>query len=126
MRQPAAPFKRAAPAGLPIVLEAGFRERGTVNQPVWWLKRRYGALEATRLPAPRCMCINSVVMHTRTNIVIDDRLIAEALSASGARTKRQAVEQGLRLLVQVKRQSALRRLRGDVDWRGDLDAMRRD
>ncbi len=63
----------------------------------------------------------------RTNIEIDDVLMAEALAASGARTKREAVEQGLRTLIRIKRQAeALRALRGTVHWEGDLDAMRRD
>lgn len=62
----------------------------------------------------------------RTNIVIDDKLMAEALKASGARTKREAVELGLKTLLQLNRQSELRRLRGKVQWEGDLDAMRRD
>jgi Arc/MetJ family transcription regulator len=61
----------------------------------------------------------------RTNIEIDDGLMAEALKASGARTKREAVELGLNTLVRLKRQEQLRRLRG-AGWEGDLDAMRRD
>ena len=62
----------------------------------------------------------------RTNIVIDDALIAEAMQLSGARTKREAVEQSLRLLVQLKRQEQLRTTRGKLKWVGDLEAMRRD
>jgi Arc/MetJ family transcription regulator len=62
----------------------------------------------------------------RTNIVIDDKLMAEALRVSGARTTREAVEMGLRTLLQIKRQAGIRRLRGKVKWEGDLDAMRRD
>jgi len=62
----------------------------------------------------------------RTNIVIDDKLMSEALRASGAKTKREAVEMGLRTLLQLNRQAEIRRLRGKVQWRGDLDAMRRD
>lgn len=61
----------------------------------------------------------------RTNIVIDDRLMAAALRASGYRTKRAAVEEGLRLLVSVRRQAGVRKLKGRVDWEGDLDALRR-
>lgn len=61
----------------------------------------------------------------RTNIEIDDLLMAEALEASGARTKREAVELGLSTLVRLKRQERLRRLRG-AGWEGDLDSMRRD
>lgn len=62
----------------------------------------------------------------RTSIVIDDKLMAEALRASGARTKREAVELGLRTLLQLGRQGEIRRLKGKVKWTGDLDAMRRD
>lgn len=62
----------------------------------------------------------------RTNIVIDDALMAEALKAAGARTKREVVEMGLRALVRLNRQAEIRRWRGRLDWRGDLDVMRRD
>lgn len=62
----------------------------------------------------------------RTNIDIDDGLMAEALRRSGAPTKRAAVEEGLRLLIQTRRQSAIRKLRGKVRWEGDLDAIRTD
>ena len=62
----------------------------------------------------------------RTNIVIDDKLMADALKASGARTKREAVELGLKTLLQLGRQGEVRRLRGKVKWEGDLEAMRRD
>jgi Arc/MetJ family transcription regulator len=62
----------------------------------------------------------------RTNIVIDPRLMAEALRLSGAPTKRQVVEDSLRLLIQVKRQERIRKARGKLKWTGDLEAMRRD
>ena len=62
----------------------------------------------------------------RTNIDIDDALMAEALRRSGAATKRAVVEQALKLLIQTRRQTGLRKLRGKVKWEGDLDAMRRD
>jgi Arc/MetJ family transcription regulator len=62
----------------------------------------------------------------RTNIVIDEKLMKAALRASGAKTKREAVELGLRTLLQLSRQGELRRLRGKIDWQGDLDAMRTD
>ena len=65
-------------------------------------------------------------LEMRTNIVIDDELIAEAMQLSGARTKREAVEHSLRLLVQLKRQEQLRGSRGKLKWVGDLEAMRRD
>jgi Arc/MetJ family transcription regulator len=62
----------------------------------------------------------------RTNVVIDDRLMSRALRSSGCRTKRSAIETGLRLLVQVNSQKKLRTLRGKITWQGDLEEMRRD
>ena len=62
----------------------------------------------------------------RTNVVIDDELMAAALKASGLKTKRQAIEEGLRLLVKTRRQARVRRLRGKLAWEGSLDDMRRD
>jgi Arc/MetJ family transcription regulator len=60
----------------------------------------------------------------RTNIEIDDKLMRQALRASGARTKRAVVEDALRLLVRTKDQAGVRRLRGRIRWSGDLDASR--
>lgn len=62
----------------------------------------------------------------RTNIVIDDSLMAEAMEATGAASKREAVELGLKALVRLRRQSGIRAFRGKLDWRGDLDAIRTD
>ena len=62
----------------------------------------------------------------RTNIVIDDKLMRDALRATGLKTKREAVEQGLRTLLRLSRQSEIRRLRGNLNWQGDLNAMRSD
>ena len=62
----------------------------------------------------------------RTNIVIDERLMKQALEASGARTKREAVELGLQTLVRLKRQADVRNYRGKLSWSGDLEAMRTD
>jgi Arc/MetJ family transcription regulator len=59
-------------------------------------------------------------------IEINDELIAEALRRSDAHTTRAAVEEGVRLQIQIRRQSGIRRLRGNVRWEGDLDAMRTD
>jgi Arc/MetJ family transcription regulator len=56
----------------------------------------------------------------RRNIDIDDRLLAEAMRRSGARTKKAAVEAGLRLLAGTFAQGSIRRLRGKVEWEGDL------
>jgi Arc/MetJ family transcription regulator len=60
----------------------------------------------------------------RTNIDIDDRLMREAMRRSGARTKKAAVEAGLRLLAETHAQGSIRRLRGKVDWDGDLNKSR--
>jgi Arc/MetJ family transcription regulator len=62
----------------------------------------------------------------RTNIDIDDELMDEAMKVSGLRTKRETVEAGLRLLVQLKRQQRIRAYRGKLRWEGDLERMRRD
>jgi Arc/MetJ family transcription regulator len=61
----------------------------------------------------------------RTNIDIDDSLMRQAMRHSGVRTKKAAVEAGLRLLVETHAQSAIRRLRGKVRWEGNLDVSRR-
>ncbi len=60
----------------------------------------------------------------RTNIDIDDRLMREAMRNSGARTKRAAVEEGLRLLIRTRGQTSIRRLRGKIGWEGDLETSR--
>jgi Arc/MetJ family transcription regulator len=62
----------------------------------------------------------------RTNIVIDDELMAEVMKATGIRTKREAVEMGLKALLRIKRQESIRKYRGKFDWQGDLDDMRTD
>lgn len=67
---------------------------------------------------------NRTVM--RTNIVIDDELMEEALRVSRLKTKKDAVEQGLKLLVQRKKQEQIRDLRGELPWKGDLEKMRKD
>ena len=62
----------------------------------------------------------------RTNIEIDDKLMAQALKLTGLPTKRAVVEEGLRLLVRVRKQGqALKALKG-LGWEGDLDEMRQD
>lgn len=62
----------------------------------------------------------------RTNIVIDDELMAAAQKASGLRTKRETVEKGLALLLQIERQKEVLKLFGKLHWEGDLEAMRLD
>jgi len=60
----------------------------------------------------------------RTNIVIDDQLMADALKATGLNTKKEAVELGLKMLVRLNKQQEIRKLRGKLKWEGDLDEMR--
>ncbi|HXC21524.1 MAG TPA: type II toxin-antitoxin system VapB family antitoxin [Steroidobacteraceae bacterium] len=62
----------------------------------------------------------------RTNIVIDDKLMKETLRLTGLKTKREAVELGLRTVVRLRKQDDIRRFRGKLKWQGDLDAMRTD
>lgn len=60
----------------------------------------------------------------RTNIVIDDSLMADALKASGLKTKKEAVELGLKTLVRLKQQETIRAYKGKLLWDGDLDKQR--
>ncbi len=62
----------------------------------------------------------------RTNIFIDQDLLERAMRATGAKTKREAVELGLAALVRLKEQEDIRGMRGKLRWTGDLDEMRRD
>lgn len=62
----------------------------------------------------------------RTNIVIDDALMADTLKATGLKSKREAVDLGLRTLLRLRRQQEIRQFRGKLAWDGDLDAMRSD
>ena len=62
----------------------------------------------------------------RTNIVLDDELVAEAMRRTGIKTKRAVVEEALRMLIRLKRQEEILALRGKLHWEGDLDEMRRD
>ncbi len=63
-------------------------------------------------------------MIMRTNIVIDDELMAKAMEASGLTIKKDVVEQGLKLLVKRYQQQSIRKLRGKICWEGNLDEMR--
>ncbi|HND85626.1 MAG TPA: type II toxin-antitoxin system VapB family antitoxin [Pseudobdellovibrionaceae bacterium] len=62
----------------------------------------------------------------RTNIVIDDELMNEALRVTGLKSKREAIELGLRTLLRIRKQEEIRQFRGKLDWQGDLDKMRTD
>ena len=62
----------------------------------------------------------------RTNVVIDDNLMKSALKASGVKTKKDAIEEGLKLLVEVRGRREIRKYRGKLKWSGSLDDMRSD
>jgi Arc/MetJ family transcription regulator len=62
----------------------------------------------------------------RTNIVINDNLMNEALKLTKAKTKKAVVEEGLKLLVQLKKQEKIKSLRGKLHWEGNLEEMRLD
>ncbi len=62
----------------------------------------------------------------RTNIVLDQALIDEALALTGLKTKKAVIEEALRTLTRLKRQENIRALRGQLHWEGDLDRLRTD
>jgi Arc/MetJ family transcription regulator len=62
----------------------------------------------------------------RTNIEIDDTLMSDALAMSGARTKKEAVELGLKALIRLKKQERIKQFKGKLRWEGDLEGMRAD
>ena len=62
----------------------------------------------------------------RTNVVIDDHLMEKARKVSGHKTKKDTIEEALKLLIAQKEQGDIRKLRGRLNWEGDLDEMRRD
>ncbi len=60
----------------------------------------------------------------RTNIEIDDELMADVLKATGLKTKKDAVELGLKTLIRLKKQQRIKNFRGQLQWTGDIDDMR--
>jgi Arc/MetJ family transcription regulator len=62
----------------------------------------------------------------RTNVVIDDKLMADALESTGLHTKKAVIEEALRTLVKLKEQEQVRSLRGKLQWEGDLDSLREE
>ncbi|GMR17935.1 MAG: type II toxin-antitoxin system VapB family antitoxin [Gammaproteobacteria bacterium] len=60
----------------------------------------------------------------RTNIEINDKLMKDVLKATGAKTKKEAVELGLKTLIRLKKQENIKNFRGELKWTGDLDDMR--
>jgi Arc/MetJ family transcription regulator len=61
----------------------------------------------------------------RTNIEIDDKLMNDVLKATGARTKKEAVELGLKTLIKLKKQEGIKAFKGKLGWTEDLDDMRK-
>lgn len=62
----------------------------------------------------------------RTNIVIDDNLMSDALQLTGLKTKKEAVEMGLKTLIRLKKQEEIKKFKGKLKWEGNLDSMRTD
>ncbi len=62
----------------------------------------------------------------RTNIVINDQLMDQAIAASGLKTKKKTIEEALRLMVRVKGQQGVKKFKGKLHWVGDLESMRKD
>jgi len=82
-----------------------------------------------RLPAFMCIFFLKSTHEggeMRTNIVIDDTLMDKAISVSGFTTKKETVEDALKLYVRVKNQASILKYKGKIEWEGDLESMRRD
>ena len=62
----------------------------------------------------------------RTNIVIDDNLMADVLQVTGLKTKKEAVELGLKTLIRLKKQEEIKKFKGKLKWDDNLDRMRTD
>ena len=88
---------------------------------------RSAPLRQRRTPvsvAPDSCYPSTLEISMRTNIEIDDGLMQNAMRCTGSKTKRGAVEAGLRLLVQTRAQAGVRPLCGKIAWQGDLAAQR--
>lgn len=68
----------------------------------------------------------NIIHIMRTNIVIDEELMKRVLKLTGLRTKREAVDLGLRTVMRLRQQQEIRKFRGRLHWEGDLEAMRTD
>ena len=60
----------------------------------------------------------------RTNVIIDDELMTQAMKYTGLKTKKAVIEEALRTLIRLKAQEEVRSLRGKLRWEGDLNQMR--
>ena len=72
-----------------------------------------------------CVLLTLWIIAMRTNIVIDDKLMNDALKATGLNTKKEAVEMGLKALIRLKQQEKIRKFKGKLAWEGDLAEMRK-
>lgn len=72
-----------------------------------------------------CVSLFSEIDEMRTNIVIDDKLMDDALKATGLSTKKEAVEMGLKTLIRLKQQEKIRKFKGKLSWEGDLPNLRK-
>jgi len=61
-----------------------------------------------------------------TNIIIDDKLMADALKATGLKTKQEVVELGLKTLIRLKQQEKIKAFKGKLKWEGNLEEMRQN
>ncbi|MFM6478300.1 MAG: type II toxin-antitoxin system VapB family antitoxin, partial [Microcystis panniformis] len=59
----------------------------------------------------------------KTNIIIDDQLMADALKATGLKTKQEVVELGLKTLIRLKQQEKIKAFKGKLKWEGNLEEM---
>ncbi len=99
---------------------------GNLNREMTSSAPRAGRDRRLAVRVRTCVCWWIGIHILRTNIVIDDKLMRDALRATGIKTKREAVEEGLRTLLRLKRQEEIRKIRGKLVWHGDLDEMRTD
>ncbi len=65
-------------------------------------------------------------IHMETSITVNDQLLKTALQLSGKKTKKEVVEEALKLLIQMMNQETLRSLRGKLSWEGDLPLLHSD
>ena len=62
----------------------------------------------------------------RTNIIIDDTLMSDVLKVTGVKSKREAVELGLKTLLMLKQQESIKAFKGKLNWDAELEIMRVD
>ncbi|EAM51030.1 type II toxin-antitoxin system VapB family antitoxin [Crocosphaera watsonii WH 8501] len=57
----------------------------------------------------------------KTNIIIDEQLIADALKVTGLKTKKEVIEMGIKTLIDLKKQEQIKQFKGNLKWEGDLE-----